>query len=178
MSDPKKDAKDEASEPKKGKGKLVMIVAIVVVLVGGGVGAFFALGKSSKSEEAGAEGEEHGDGGGEHGEGGGEHGAEGAALAPAVLPLETFIVNLQVKGSFLRTTIQLEFAEPELPHTVESDVPKIKDSIIKILSNKSSAELLTSEGKEKARSEIRDGVNEVLGSEDVTQVFFTEFIIQ
>jgi flagellar FliL protein len=87
-------------------------------------------------------------------------------------------VNLQVKGSFLRTTIQLEFAEPELPHSIESDTPKIKDSVIRILSGKSSSELLTSEGKEKVRGEIREGVNEILGGEEVTQVYFTEFIIQ
>ena len=171
--------KEEGEEPKKGKKKLVIILAAVVLLGGGGVGAFLAMGKSSKTEEAGAEGG-HGEAGAEGGHG--EAGAEGeggpVVLPPAVLPLETFIVNLQVKGSFLRTTIQLEFAEPELPHTIESDVPKIKDTIIRILSSKSSSELLTTEGKEKMRSEIRDGVNEVLGSEDVTQVFFTEFIIQ
>ncbi len=165
--------KEEGAEAPKSKKKLVIIVAVLVILIGGGVGAFFALGKSDSGAEASAEdghGEEEG---GEHG----EHG-EGGVLPPAVLPLETFIVNLQVKGSFLRTTIQLEFAESELPHTIESDIPKIKDAIIKILSGKSSAELLTVEGKDKMKSEVRDGVNEVLGSEDVTQVFFTEFIIQ
>lgn len=167
--------KEEGAEAPKSKKKLVIIVAVLVLVIGGGVGAFLASGKSGKTEEAASEE-------GAHGESAAEGGAEGeggpVTLPPAVLPLETFIVNLQVKGSFLRTTIQLEFAEPELPKTIESDVPKIKDAIIRILSAKSSSELLTTEGKEKMRSEIRDGVNEVLGSEDVTQVFFTEFIIQ
>lgn len=169
--------KEEAQEaPKGGKKKLVIIVAVAVLVIGGGVGAFLAMGSSKPAEgeeglEEGAEGE-HG-GGGEHGEGGAN-----AVLPPAVLPLETFIVNLQVKGSFLRTTIQLEFAESELPHTIESDTPKIKDAVIKVLSAKSSSELLTSEGKEKIKTEVRDSVNEILGGEEVTQVYFTEFIIQ
>ena len=87
-------------------------------------------------------------------------------------------MNLQVKGSFLKTTIQLEFAEPQLPPTVESDIPKVRDAVIRILSSKSSADILTAEGKEKLREEIKNSVNESLGAEDVTQVYFTEFIIQ
>lgn len=173
MAEEKKEGEEA---PQGGKKKLVIILAVAVLVIGGGVGAFLAMGSSGKSAEgedgleAGGEGEH---GGGEHGEGG-----ENIVLPPAVLPLETFIVNLQVKGSFLRSTIQLEFAEPELPHTIENDVPKIKDAVIRVLSAKSSSELLTSEGKDKVRSEIRDSVNEILGGEEVTQVYFTEFIIQ
>ena len=167
--------KEEGAEAPKSKKKLVIIVAVVVLLVGGGVGAFLAKGSGEKKEDAALEEGAEEEGG--HGEGGHGEGGTGP-LPPAVLPLETFIVNLQVKGSFLRTTIQLEFAEPELPHTIESDVPKIKDTIIKVLSSKSSSELLAEEGKEKIKAEIRDGVNEVLGAEDVTNVWFTEFIIQ
>lgn len=152
-----------------GKKKLFIIIGAVVILVGVGVGAFLALGSGGGAgEEEGAEGEAA-----EEAEGEGEE-----ALPNAVLPLETFIVNLQVKGSFLKTTMQLEFAEPELPHTVENDLPKIRDAIIGILSSKASSDLLTVEGKEKLREEIRDGVNETLGAEDVVQVYFTEFIIQ
>ncbi len=170
MAEEKKEGEEA---PAGGKKKLVIILAVAVLVIGGGVGAFLAMGSSDKHAE-GEEGlEEGGEHGGEHGEG-----AEGIVLPPAVLPLETFIVNLQVKGSFLRTTIQLEFAEPELPHTIENDVPKIKDAIIRVLSGKSSSELLTTEGKDKIRSEVRDSVNEILGGEEITQVYFTEFIIQ
>ncbi|HMO18400.1 MAG TPA: flagellar basal body-associated FliL family protein [Oligoflexia bacterium] len=165
MAEEKKDGDSTAPKSKK---KLVIIVAVVLVLVLGGVGAFLAMGKKEpvegddeylEEEIVGAKG-------------------KGANLPPAVFPLETFIVNLQVKGSFLRTTIQLEFAEPELPASLENDVPKIKDAIIRILSSKSSSEVLMTDGKDKLRGEIRDSVNEVLGSEEVTQVYFTEFIIQ
>ena len=113
--------------------------------------------------EGGAEGE---------GEGGGE------TAGPAFLPLETFIVNLQVKGSFLKTSIQLEFTEPVLPKTIESEVPKIRDAVIRVLSAKGSAEILTAEGKERLREELRDAINQTLGAEDVSKVYFTEFIIQ
>ena len=152
-----------------GSKKLIIIIVVVVVLLLGGVGAFFAM---SGGKTEGEEGEEAA-----VGEEEAEDGAQ-AVLPPAVLPLETFIVNLQVKGSFLKTTLQLEFAEPELPPTIESDVPKVRDVVIRILSSKSSSEILAADGKEKLREEIRNGVNEVLGAEDITQVYFTEFIIQ
>jgi len=165
-----KEEKEEAPA-KGGSKKLIIIIAVVVlVLVGGGVGAFFAFGKSKGTEEGADEGGEEG--------ATGEEGAEEVDLPPAVLPLDTFIVNLQVKGSFLKTTLQLEFAEPEIPKTIEHETPKIRDAIIRVLSSKAAPDILSTEGKEKLRDELKNAVNEALKSEDVTQVYITEFIIQ
>lgn len=170
----KEEGEEETAEPKKSKKKLIIIIVVVLVLViGGGAGAFLAL-SGSKTEES-AEG--------------GEHGEEAALkeldskeaaveLPGAVFPLDTFIVNLRVKGSFLKTTIQLEFAQPELPPSLDSDVARIRDSVIRLLSSKSAAEILTPEGKDLLAQELTDLINESLGSEDVVNVYFTEFIIQ
>ena len=167
------DKKDEGAG--KSKKKLIIIIAVVVILViVGGVGAFLALGKSKAPAEDGEEGDTTDEAADEGEDGDGEHGP----LPGAVLPLESFIVNLQVKGSFLKTTMQLEFATPALPHSVDRDVPKIRDAIIRILSSKAAADILSAEGKEKLRDEVRRSVNEALKSEDVTNVYITEFIIQ
>ena len=168
MAEEEKEKTEEA--PKKGKKKLIIIIGVVVVLLLAGVGAFFALGKKSGGEAGGEEGAEGGEDAHE--------GGEAVDLPPAVLPLDTFIVNLQVKGSFLKTTLQLEFSEPELPHDLEHQTPKIRDAIIRVLSAKAAPEILSTEGKEKMREEVRHAVNEALKSEDVTQVYITEFIIQ
>ena len=171
----KKEEESKVEAKGGGKKKLIIIIVVVLILVGGGVGAFFALGKpaAEEGEEGAVEGEDHGEG---------EEGAEGedghGEAPPAVLPLDTFIVNLQVKGSFLKTTIQLEFVEPELPPTIEHETPKIRDAIIRLLSSKSSADILSAEGKEKLREELRQEINSALKSEDVGGVYFTEFIIQ
>jgi flagellar protein FliL len=167
----KEEAPAEQPPAKSGKKKLIIIIAVVVVLLGVGVGAFLAL-KGGKGAQGGEEGEDLGE------EEGAVEGEGEVELPPAVLPLETFIVNLQVKGSFLKTTIQLEFMEPELPKTAENEVPKIRDTIIRVLSAKSSAEILTVEGKERLREEVRNAINQTLGAEDVAKVYFTEFIIQ
>ena len=182
MAKPKKDEEeDEKEKPeekaKGGKKKLIIIIAAVVLVVGGGVGALFAF-KGSKGNKEG--GEATAEGGAGKAEEGGAAGAEGEAaeLPGAVFPLETFIVNLGVKGSFLKTQIQLEFATPELPANTENNVPKIRDAVIRILSSKNSADILSVDGKEKLREEIKNGVNEAIGAEDVVNVYFTEFIVQ
>ncbi|HQH28786.1 MAG TPA: flagellar protein, partial [Oligoflexia bacterium] len=87
-------AKEEApaEEPKTGKDSkkmIIIIVVVVVVLALAGVGAFFALSGGKSAEEGVEEGEE---------EAVESEEAEGHEAAPAVLPLESFIVNLQVKG--------------------------------------------------------------------------------
>ena len=151
---PTEDREEEGQEveekPKKSKKLIIIVAAVVVVLIIGGVGAFFAL-KSPKggegveadavqeeaSTEANAEGE-------------GEEGAGEANL----FPLETFIVNLQVKGSFLKTDIQLEFASEEDMKSAEKEVPRLRDTIIQILSSKTASDILTSEGKKSLRMNL------------------------
>jgi len=157
------EAKQDEEEPKKSSSKLIIIIVVLVVLIGGGVGAFFAFSGGGESAEVEEVKEEE---------------DEVAGLPGAVYPLETFIVNLSVKGSFLKAAIQLEFYEPEFPPTVDMMIPRIRDAIIQILSSKTSSDILGTEGKEKLREEIINAVNETLGSEEVAQVYFTEFIVQ
>ena len=170
----KKEAEDKGEEgAKKGKKKLLIIIVAAVLVVGGGAGAFFALG-GKKAEEGADAGGEEADAEGEAG----AEGGEGVELPGAVVPLDVFIVNLGVKGSFLKTSIQLELATPEPGHDFERNIPKIRDAIIRVLSTRIASEILALEGKEKLREEVKKSINDALGSEDVTQVFFTEFIVQ
>lgn len=163
--------KQDDAPKKKGKKKLLLIIVIVVVVLLGGLGAFFAL-KGSKGKTTQEEQEETEEGGDA------THGGEEGDLSGALFPLEAFIVNLQVKGSFLKTSIQLEFGQPELPAGLENQVPKIRDSILRLLSTKQAGDILSGDGKEKLKEEIKVAVNNTLGAEDVVQVYFTEFIVQ
>ena len=180
MADKKDKDKDEEGKeeaPKKSK-KMLFIIGGVLLLVVIGAGAFFMLSGGKKAADGeGEDGEEPAEAAEGHGEAGKE-GGHGGALTGSIVPLDTFIVNLQVKGSFLKTLIQLEFGEPGQPHTLESDMPKVRDAIIRIMSGKTAQEILSVEGKEKLREEVKDGVNNAMGSEDVVNVYFTEFIVQ
>lgn len=180
-----KEEKEESKEAGGGKGnkKLLIIIAVLalllVLVIGGAVGAFMTMNKAPAAapqakaaeehheEEAPAEEEEASEGG--HGEKGG---------SAAVMPLEPFIVNLQVKGSYLKATMQLKFAGKAVPKNAESELPKIRDAVIRTLSSKSAAEILTAEGKEALREEVKKAINTAFGSDKVVQIYFTEFIIQ
>jgi flagellar FliL protein len=185
---------EKVAEQQEGKGggsnKLLLIVVVIllVLVIAVGVGVVFAL-MGSKGDAGGAaqvtEADAHGADTEVHEAGDGEGHGEGHG---AVFPLETFIVNLKIKGSFLKADIQLVFADASILEggggkhggggSLDNEIPKIRDVIILILSSKEAREVLSIEGKEQLREEILTGVNEVLGQNAVTQVLFTDFIVQ
>ncbi len=67
-----------------------------------------------------------------------------------------------------------------LPGPLAKREPMIKDAIIRVLASKKASELLTTEGKEKLKEELIEGINEASGLEEgpVVAIYFTEFIIQ
>ena len=173
----REEGEQQEEQKPKGSKKLIIIIAVVVlVLILGGVGAFFALSGSKGGEGASKEGVESEESAEAEAPAEGE-GKEGGAES-GLFPLETFIVNLQIKGSFLKADIQLEFTSAAEVKKVEKDVPRLRDAIIQVLSSKTASEILTSEGKEKLKDEIRASVNSMIGEEKVLEVYFTEFIIQ
>lgn len=175
-------------QPKKAKSKLALIIVIAVLMVGLiGVGGYLAVsmlgGKKAAKEGAeqgapAAEGE-HGGGeakGGEHG--GGESGGEGKM--GLFVSLDPFIVNLASDAGkrYLKVTMQLELARPEMTNEVNNRMPQIKDAIITVLSSKPAEELLTIEGKFRLKEQVLTRVNNLLTSGVVKNVFFVEFVIQ
>lgn len=159
----------EAPQGKGSKKLLFIIIGLVfVVLVGGGVGLFFALSgsSSSKDDEAISSDEEEAEA------------LDEGELAGAVHPLESFIVNLKERNIFLKTRIELQFIDPVLPTTIKNDTPKIRDTILRILSSKSAKEILTQEGKEALKEELTEKLNDTLGRDDIEGIYFTEFVVQ
>jgi flagellar FliL protein len=162
-------------EKKKGKkGLLFILIGAVVLLGAGGGGAFYWMsrGGGKGPEKAVAEGEQGGPGGAERG--GGRHG---------VLSLEPFIVNLaDPEGDrYIKCTMRLVLDRPESAEAVKSDelaITRIRDRVLTLLSSKAFAQVATPEGKESLRKEIQTSVTSVLQSVEVSEVYYTEFIVQ
>jgi flagellar basal body-associated protein FliL len=95
-----------------------------------------------------------------------------------LMPLKTFVVNLQVATRFLKVDMQLEFEDPHKIAKSEKEIPRLRDAIIRILANKTANELLTVEGKDILRKEIIKVTNIALGDDFVIDVYFTDFIVQ
>jgi flagellar FliL protein len=99
----------------------------------------------------------------------------------ATLALEPFLVNLADTDDvrFVKTTFQLGLAE-EAGEQAKSPaaIAAMRDSIISLLSSKTAAEVLTPQGKDKLREEIRLRVNSVCPKIKVLEVYIVEFVVQ
>lgn len=97
-----------------------------------------------------------------------------------ICPLETFIVNLADKGGnrYLRVTMDLELANPELQSEITKRMPQIRDSILMILPSKRFDDISSVEGKTELRDEILEKLNSLLTMGKITNIFFKEFVVQ
>ncbi len=95
-------------------------------------------------------------------------------------PLDTFIVNLADKGGnrYLRITVNLELKDDMVHKELDERIPQIRDSILLILPNKSVDDLQNNEGKAALRNEIFERLNTMFPAGDITNIYFTEFVMQ
>ena len=105
--------------------------------------------------------------------------AQSATLGP-LFSLDTFIVNLADAGRsrYLRVTMDLELADSSDAGKLTERLPQIRDSILMILPSKQFDDIAGMEGKIALRDEILGKLNSLFGNEVVTNIFFTEFVVQ
>lgn len=171
----------DTEAPKKSKKLLIIIVAAVVLLLGvGGTAAYFLMHKDAESaddEEVVAEKSDKKKKGDKD-------------VLPTYVPFDAFTVNLvaeEAGDQFLQLTISVEVADPHLGDRLKTYMPKLRNSVMLLLSGKKASELVTKEGKEKLATEIRDQMNGIVDAPAakgksshgaIKEVLFTSFIIQ
>lgn len=99
----------------------------------------------------------------------------------ATMPLEPFLVNLADadESRFVKSTFQLGLAEELGEHGKDPvAIAAMRDSIITLLSSKTADQILTPQGKDKLRDEIRTRVNAVSPQIKVLEVFIVDFVVQ
>lgn len=98
----------------------------------------------------------------------------------ALYPLDTFIVNLADQGGrrYLRVTMELELEYPENNDELMKKIPRIRDAVLKLLPTKSMEDIHSVSGKNALRDEIITKLNGLFKKEIVTNIYFTEFVIQ
>jgi len=94
--------------------------------------------------------------------------------------LDDFIVNLfhPSEDRFLRIKIELGLEGQDTQKEIEKKLPKIRDSLLMLLSSKSVEEISTLQGKLILKNEIINRINSILNTGHISAVYFTEFIIQ
>jgi flagellar FliL protein len=112
-----------------------------------------------------------------------------SAVARTVLPLDSFTVNLAdpQEGRFLRTTISLG-VEGQLPvvtkgenksvETTAVSMATIRDSMLTVMAQCTSDQLLTPQGKTKLKADLLNALNRDVPDLRAREVYFTEFLVQ
>lgn len=167
-------AADKADAKPKKKGgalKWVLIAVAVLVLAGGGGGGYwyFVLRTQAAGPDEAAAGQEEKKG---HAEGG------------AALKFDPFVVNLADAGGgrYLRVGLSLVIAgdAKEAKELEESKVQllRIRSAVLELLSQQVSDHVVTAEGKAALKHAIEEQASAVLAPLEVTDVLFTEFVVQ
>jgi len=175
-------AEEEAAGGDHGGGKkkspllMIIVIVLVLLLVGGGAAVYFLVLKKSPA----AEGEHAAAEGGGHGGGkSGEKGGKSATSLGETVELPPFIVNLSGEGGrYLKVVAVMQVSPAEAKAELASRAPQIKDAVISVLSSKTPDEVLTPEGKLELKLEMVKRINQSLTSGVVTEMFFTEFVVQ
>lgn len=158
--------------PQGQKPTLFIILAVVNMLVIGGVGAMIYMAKQKEAQKEGIDDVVRGELEQQ------KHEAEADDFIGKLIPLETFLVNLaESRGrKVAKVNMEFEVNNEEVLKEIDKVKPKIRDMILIILSGKTYDQVSTKVGKDKLREEIKDKVNLFLTKGQIKRVYFTEFI--
>lgn len=97
-----------------------------------------------------------------------------------MFPLDPFTVNLaDPKGKrYIKIKIELELDTPGAKERLEKASPKIRDTVIVMLTSLSFEDVMTPEGKIRIRDELLVRFNQILKPERLKNIYFTEFLVQ
>ncbi len=106
-----------------------------------------------------------------------EKGAEGGSIIYAV---SNIVVNPAGTGGSRFLSVSLGFAldSPELEAEFGKNEPIIRDALITILASKTVAELTDVKQKEIARYQIKKRVSDLMHTDGITGVYYTDFVLQ
>ena len=97
-----------------------------------------------------------------------------------LFPLDTFIVNLadQERSRYLRVTMDLELVAPTDTEKLNQRLPQVRDRILMLLPSKRFADIASTEGKTALRDEMIGKLNGLFPENVITNIFFSEFVVQ
>lgn len=151
---------------------VLMLVALLLLAGGGGGGYWYLVMRPQAAQAAGEAAVDEGKPKKGRGEGG------------AALKFDPFVVNLADAGGvrYLRVGLSLviDGTAEDAKHLEESKVPllRIRSAVLELLSQQLADRVVTADGKHALKQAIQQQANTVLAPVEVTDVLFTEFVVQ
>lgn len=98
----------------------------------------------------------------------------------SIWPMDPFVVNIaETNGErYLKIVIQLELSDIGIGPELEQLKPRIRDSVLDLLTPKTYKDLMDLAGKQRLREDIAGRINNILPRGKVTKVYFTDFVVQ
>ncbi len=142
------------------KKLLIMVVAGLLVGVGGTAG-FFILTKSDSTTQAAAPPPE----------------------PPGIMDMEPFLVNISDEGGdrFAKLDLRLAIRPGSEVDSMKDDTllqAKIRDRVLTLITSKSFQELVGPVGKEALRRELKAHLSPLLEEGEIDEVLFADFVVQ
>ena len=153
----------EASKKKGGKKKLLFIlVPLILILGGGGFAAYhFLFAKKSKTLV--------------------NKLVTLSNIQPGpMIKLKSFLTNLANtnRTAYVKVSMSIELKPGSNVGTFKQLTPKVRNRIIMILSSKTSKEIDSPQGQLSLRHQIARSLNQLLGDDTVTGVYFNNYLVQ
>jgi len=97
-----------------------------------------------------------------------------------LVSLEEMVVSLNSTGRarYLRTNIALEAEDEKTAAIVGERMAEFRDAAIMRLSRHTPDELISFEGKEAVKAEIKQGLKELMDEGELLNVYFSDFVVQ
>ena len=191
--DSKDDSGSDGSESKsqpKGKSKLIMFggIGVGAVVIGVALTIFVLKPMMSSSEDGAGETDEIAQvDQGNKDDSKSEHKAKpkkkkkgGAHEETGIFTIKDIVVNPAGTGGsrFLSVSFAFELESAELGARFEERAPIIRDALITILSSRTVAQLTDPKQKEIVRYQIKKRVAQLMKTEELAGVYYTDFVLQ
>jgi flagellar basal body-associated protein FliL len=160
MSSPQQ---DPAAPPAKSRRKTPLLVGVGVVLLLAGAAVVVLGSKGERTADV--------------------ETAQPKKAATTVVSLAPFILNLADRESerYLRLSLSLVLACEKGTKAETEEGPEhalLRDRVLSVLGSKQAEDLVSYEGKEALRLELKRHLTELLPEQEVVDLLFTEFLIQ
>jgi len=97
-----------------------------------------------------------------------------------VYAVKDIVVNPAGTGGtrFLSVSFGFELGSPELANQFVEREPVVRDALITILSSKTVAQLTDAKQKEITRYQVKKRLEQLMGTDEITGVYYTDFVLQ
>lgn len=92
--------------------------------------------------------------------------------------LQDFTTNLGTVRNYFRGSIVIETTNKKMIDKFSLKNAEIRDGIIQILIAKKPEDILDTTGQQALRNEIKDAISKVMETDEITNVYFIDYIIQ